>query len=259
MATKSALSNMTPLHYLVVLFPGFQLLDVGGPLDILNLASLNITPAKKVELTLAAEFSGPVPTKPPGLADQGMNITCSQSIIATDEFGALVEAVKRGEVRIDVLLIPGGFGTRLPSAEEPYSLPAQRFVTAIAPYVRMAIITVCTGSDILAQTGLLDGRRATTNKLRFTHVAGRNPGVQWLKTARWVKSVPEETQGGLPIEIWTSGGISAGMDVMLGFVAEYYGGLKVARNIAKVLEYDWRESGDGEEDSFYKTYFEEDK
>lgn len=245
-----------PLNFTAVLFPGYQLLDLAGPLDILNLVSLQVPAAKNLHLVMAAEFAGPVPTKPPGLADQAVNITCTQSLRADGEFAAYLKAIKEGSVSCDVLLIPGGFGTRLPSIKEPYSLPAQHFIQAVAPYVKVAIITVCTGSDVLAQTGLLDGRRATTNKSRMEFVTGRNPGVLWRKKARWVKSPPPETPSrGLPLEIWTSAGISAGMDVMLAFVAEHYGGVEVARGVAKALEYDWREVAEGEDDSFYDKYF----
>ena len=244
-----------PLHYAIILFPGFQLLDAAGPLDVLNAVTLRVPDAEKVSLTIVAETLDPVSTKPATIASTGMNTTCSHSIMPDQTFGDYCNAVVQGEKQCDVLLVPGGFGTRMPSLTQPWALPAQHFVKAIASHVKRAIITVCMGADVVAQTGLLDGRRATTNKARFQLVAGRNPKVKWCKKARWVKSRQDEVQAGLALDIWTSAGVSAGMDVMLAFVAEYYGGVVVARDIAKGLEYDWREVGDGEDDSFYEQYF----
>ena len=174
---------------------------------------------------------------------------------------------RKVERSIDVLLIPGGIGTRMfrvdkESGERSSNVKAVvDFVRAVGHgrWIRSALLTVCTGSDLLARTGLLEGRRATTNAVAFEKVKERNVGVEWLRYRRWVRSLPEEVsdqrgakgKGVLDKEIWTSAGISAGMDLMLWFLAEIYG-MDLARNISRRLEYEWREHvGEGEVDPYY--------
>ena len=67
------------------------------------------------------------------------------------------------------------------------------------------VMTVCSGSGLLARTGLLDGRRATTNKAYFAQCSGEGPNVNWVKEARWVEDGPYAT----------SSGVSAGIDMAL--------------------------------------------
>ncbi|KIV86376.1 hypothetical protein PV11_01990 [Exophiala sideris] len=265
-----------PVHYLMPIFPGFQLLDLTGPLDILNTHSTT-SGNLQLSLKLIAETLDPVPTKPitPRSANwsfdlQGafpetggkVNTAFNQYLqpdITYEEYLKAIEA-DDGAPPVDVLLIPGGVGTRLERIHPDGSKTAniQRlvdFVPKVAPYVRTAIITVCTGSYALALTGLLDNRRATTNMSRFDTVARSNPQVHWQHAARWVRSLPSESKGSIPIEIWTSAGISAGMDVTLAFIAHHYGGQDVARKLAKALEYDWREVAEGDKDPLYEKHY----
>lgn len=265
-----------PVHYLMPIFPGFQLLDLTGPLDILNLYS-NGSEGPELSLKLIAETLDPVPTKPvvPASADwsfdlQGafpktggkVNTTFNEYLQPDITYGDYLKAIKADDsaIPVDVLLIPGGVGTRLerihPDGTKTSNIQSLLdFIPNIAPYIRTAIITVCTGSYALALTGLLDDRRATTNMARFADVAKRNPQVLWQHAARWVRSQPSEAKGALPIDIWTSAGISAGMDVTLAFIAHHYGGQEVARGLAKALEYDWREIAEGHKDPLYEKYY----
>src|SRR5439155_1030301 len=81
----------------------------------------------------------------------------------------------------DILLIPGGFGSRAAVADQP-------FLERLAQASRRARITttVCTGSALLARTGLLDGRPATSNKIAWDWVTQQGPRVLWKRKARWV-------------------------------------------------------------------------
>src|SRR5271154_1116010 len=139
-----SLAFLPPLHYACVLFPGFQLLDVTGPLDILNLLSLQLPVANDITLTLLSNTLDGVPTKPPGIAKDRTNTAFSQSLLPTATFASYLSSLESGEQICDVLFIPGGMGTRLPTISSPYSLPAQHFVSAVAKLVKVAIITVCT-------------------------------------------------------------------------------------------------------------------
>jgi putative intracellular protease/amidase len=270
-----------PIHYLLPIFPGFQLLDLAGPLDILNLLSLaHLDPeTQPISLTFIAESRDPVPVKP--IVPKGAswsfdlvdaypktegktNLTFNQYLQPDTTYDEFLRALQENEsnARVDVVLIPGGVGTRLKRLDQDGSKTSNiqsllDFLPKVAPHISTAIITVCTGSDALAQTGLLDNRRATTNMTRFKEVAARSPSVRWADHARWVRSLPSEVQdrAATPIEIWTSAGISAGMDVTLAFIAHFYGGIELSRNLAKALEYDWREIGEGEVDPLYTKHF----
>jgi putative intracellular protease/amidase len=270
-----------PIHYVLPIFPGFQLLDLAGPLDILNLLSTaHLDPEKHpLSLTFIAESLEPVPVKPippksanwtfdlldaypssGGKTNLSFNEYLQPDTTYADYLKAL--ALDEGKTRVDVLLIPGGVGTRLkrvhPDGSKTSNIQSLlEFVPKVAPHIRTAIITVCTGSDALARTGLLDNRRATTNMTRFKEVAARSPKVKWADFARWVRSLPSEVEDSKthPIEIWTSAGISAGMDVTLAFISHFYGGPEVARSLAKALEYDWREIPEGDKDPLYAKHF----
>ena len=74
-------------------------------------------------------------------------------------------------------------------------------------------MTVCSGTALLARTGLLDGRRATTNKMFFHEVAQEGPRVEWIREARWVEDG----------KYATSSGVSAGIDMALAVIAKLVG------------------------------------
>ena len=89
-------------------------------------------------------------------------------------------------------------------------------------------LTVCTGSALLAKCGALDGRRATSNKIAFDWVVTMSDKVSWIYDARWVEDG----------KFFTSAGVSAGIDMALGFVS-HLRGEKEAENIARKMEYTW--------------------
>ena len=133
------------------------------------------------------------------------------------------------EQRIDLLMIPGGGGTRALLADEH---PDER--RALLDWVRLmderiAILSsVCTGAAILAATGLLDGKPAATNHASFGWVTGFGPRVHWDNVSRWADAG----------RYVTSAGVSAGTD--LGFyLVERLAGRAVAEVAAMAAEYDW--------------------
>jgi transcriptional regulator GlxA family with amidase domain len=89
------------------------------------------------------------------------------------------------------------------------------------------LISVCTGAGILARSGVLDGRNATTNKKVWDMVTALGPNVKWKSPARWV----------VDGNIWTSSGVTAGMDLIYAFIEEMYGAT-AAWNVQAELEYD---------------------
>lgn len=132
----------------------------------------------------------------------------------------------------DVFLIPGGMGTRI-EVENKLLIQKINDIAKASQYV----LTVCTGSALLAATGLLDHKNATSNKRAFDWVVMMGPDVNWNKKARWV----------VDGKFYTSSGVSAGMDMTLGFLADRHG-MDVAKKIASRIEYNW--IADKDNDSF---------
>ena len=122
-----------------------------------------------------------------------------------------------------VLLIPGGMGTRTLVKDDAF-LARLKSAAETAEYV----LTVCTGSALLSKTGVLDGRRATSNKMAMAWVKSCSDMVLWQDSARWVADG----------KYYTSSGVSAGIDMALGFMRDRFGDEKAAA-IARNTEYVW--------------------
>jgi putative intracellular protease/amidase len=129
-----------------------------------------------------------------------------------------------------ILFIPGGIGTRVLLKNEGFIKDLKAFAEK-AEYV----LTVCTGSVLFSKTGILDGRNATTNKRVFELGKTVSPGVNWIKKARWVKDG----------NIYTSSGVSAGIDMALGFVSDIIG-YEMAKGQSIEIEYNWNEDKDND-------------
>lgn len=181
----------------MVLFPGFQNLDVFGPIDV-QFALSNQSP---INLTMIAQTLDPVTSLAPRQAQVGS--TYSTSVNPTHTFA-------NPPVDLDVLFIPGGLGNRfLPPDHLADLLDYLRDVYPSLQY----LITVCSGSSLAAQAGLLDGRNATSNKWAWYEVTKKGPKTNWIAKARWV-------QDG---NIWSTSGVTAGIDGTLAWVASVFG------------------------------------
>lgn len=125
----------------------------------------------------------------------------------------------------DILLVPGGFGTRAAVKNEAFlnwlGLASER---------SMITTTVCTGSALLACTGRLDGRPATSNKIAWDWVVKQGPRVRWQRHARWVDDG----------DVLTSSGVSAGIDMALALIARL-NGRDMAVAATRNMEYIWNE------------------
>lgn len=124
---------------------------------------------------------------------------------------------------LDILVVPGGFGTRR-------ELNNPHLLDWIARQSQSVALTtsVCTGAFLLAKNGLLDGKRATTHWMSIAWMRERFPAVRVLDDER----VVDEGR------IITSAGVSAGIDMALHVVARQHG-LEIARDTARDMEYDW--------------------
>jgi transcriptional regulator GlxA family with amidase domain len=207
--------SQKPIHYAIILYPGFQALDAFGPLDTLNILA-GLTP---LTLSIISHSLDAVSTKHNRYKVQS---PFSEAIVPTHTFAKPPE-------KIDVLIVPGGFGTR----DEANMKPVVEFVKS-ASRDCMFVLSVCTGSVILAWAGVLDGKTATTNKRSWIWATSQGPSVSWIAKARWV----------VDGNIWTSSGVTAGMDLIFAFVEEVYG-KKVAEEIGDMVEYTRvRDAGD---------------
>ena len=136
--------------------------------------------------------------------------------------GAKIWTRKLDEIsKFDVLLVPGGFAARELAYEG-------EFIAILGELARRHdhVIAVCTGSVLLAKTGLLDGMEATSNKLSWQWATSEAPGVRWIRGARWCVSG----------KFYTGSGVSAGIDAALGFIADMHG-QNEAQSIARAMEY----------------------
>lgn len=186
-------------NVMMILFNDFETLDVFGPAEILG--------RLKDHFTL--QF----------VSQTGGVITSAQNV------PVVTNAMPEDSGSDTILLIPGGFGV-------VHLIKDTRFINKIKSLAQGAqyILTVCTGSILLAKTGLLNGRQATSNKRLFSWAVQESPDVEWVKKARWVKDG----------NIYTSSGVSAGMDMTLGFVADLVG-CAAARKQSIEIEYNWQE------------------
>jgi transcriptional regulator GlxA family with amidase domain len=140
-------------------------------------------------------------------------ITCANGMILTPQ------ASFSNAPQLDYLLIPGGFGTRTQVKNEKLT----RFVAVQAKNCK-AVLSVCTGSFILHAAGLLSGRRATTHWLSLKDL--RNLGGVQVAEERLV----------IDGNIWTSSGVSAGIDLALEFI-KHEAGEETAGKVQSFAEY----------------------
>ena len=200
--------NPTPQNFGIVLFPNFEALDVFGPLDVLNYLAFT----KRLNLNIIAQTLDPVSNGPRAMTGVGSNV--SESVVPTHTFDNPPE-------NLDVLLVPGGGGTRAPDLNRTIE-----YVRETYPKLKY-IISVCTGATILARAGVLDGRHATTNKKAWAWATSTGPNVKWVHVARWV----------VDGNVWTTSGIAAGIDGMYAFVEAIWGN-ETATAAANDLEYE---------------------
>ena len=190
----------------VVLFEGFTVLDVYGPVQAFAAAGVRTGDGayhRFFQIVTAAREPGPV------RSGEG------PATVADYSFEDLENC--------DILLIPGGIGTR-------QMVDDAAFIELIARASGDSEMTatVCTGAALLARSGLLDQRPATSNKLAWDWVKEQGANVLWKRHARWVDDG----------DIVTSSGVSAGTDMALALIARLHG-REIAEQAARRMEYIW--------------------
>lgn len=203
--TRPAYSAAPPNKWGFVLYQAYEPLDIWGPYEALYTLARN----EKIDIAWLAETLDPVTTAPQLAAMNPQNSSAFITIPPTHTYATAPSD-------LEVLLVPGGLGSRAPNINGTLEFIVQSF-----PKLKY-LITVCTGSLVAARAGLLSGKRATTNKAAWDSVVAADPIAHWIPKARW-------TVDG---KIWTSSGISAGIDITLAWISCHYGE-DVAANVTK--------------------------
>lgn len=191
----------------ILIFDGVEVLDFAGPFEIFSRTRL----VPGVE-SRRSEQSAPF-----------VVFTVARTETPIEAIGGLrvfVHYSFANAPRIDLLIVPGGFGTRALLDDAP-TLEWIRRVAGQAEHVT----SVCTGALLLARLGLLTGRRATTHWGALDLLASLDPGITVLRDQRVVDD-----------GIITSAGVSSGMDMAFYVVEKLYG-RAVAEETARYIEY----------------------
>jgi transcriptional regulator GlxA family with amidase domain len=191
----------------VLAFPDVQLLDVSGPLQVF--ASAN---------ELARQCGLAAPYIPRVIAAQ------SEPVISSAGLGLATYPLPSAHERSDTFIVAGGRGVHAASQDLRLTKWVRRHTAT-----SRRVASVCTGAFLLAAAGLLDGRRVVTHWAHCDELAQRYPTLR-------VEPDPIYIQDGL---IWTSAGVTAGIDLALALVEEDFGrslALDVARHLVVFLK-----------------------
>jgi transcriptional regulator GlxA family with amidase domain len=188
----------------VVIFPDFQILDATGPIAAFEIAG-RISPGAYALEVLAA----------------GGGEVASSS-------GVRMVARPLDEAPYDTLVVAGGNGSRNFAGLQPtFDWLRRRAASA------RRTASVCSGAYLLAEAGLLDGKRATTHWSRSDDFARRYPSVRLEPDRIFVR------QG----EVWTSAGITAGIDLALALIEDDLGGAVAKRTAQQLVVHQRRPGG----------------
>jgi transcriptional regulator GlxA family with amidase domain len=188
-----------------LIFPDFQLLDAAGPIAAFEIAE-HLRPGSYA-LSVVAEAPG---------------------VVESSAGAAMVARGLPSSGKVDTLVIAGGNGTRAAAL----CRRTRRFVLGCAARARR-ITSVCSGSYLLAASGVLDGRPATTHWSRTRDFERRFPRVQLEADRIYVRSG----------KVWTSAGITAGIDLALALIEEDVGEDVARRTAQELVVYHRRPGG----------------
>ncbi len=201
---------MTRRRVGILVFPEVEVLDVCGPFEVFSVTRLDEETRREApspfEVLLVAERTDPV------TATGGLRVLPDHDLASCPA--------------LDLLVVPGGWGTRREIANRVLI----DWIAARGANVA-TLTSVCTGAMLLGEAGLLDGRRATTHWRSLDWMTERFPRVTVERERHWVEDG----------NVITSAGISAGIDMALRVVARLHGE-PVARATARHMEYRYPES-----------------
>jgi transcriptional regulator GlxA family with amidase domain len=196
----------------ILVFPDVEVLDFCGPFEVFSVTRRDESRRREepspFEVLVIAETMEPV------VATGGLRVLPDHDLASCP--------------RLDILVVPGGWGTR---SLVTYDKVVGWIRDQAARVERVA--SVCTGSFLLGQAGLLDGRRATTHWMSLDRLRDTYPSIEVVRDQHVVEDG----------SIVTSAGIAAGIDLALRVVAHSHGEA-VARATARYMEYPYLEHND---------------
>lgn len=197
----------------ILIFDDVEVLDFTGPFEVFSRTRLSPgIESRRTEDSAPFRVFTVAPTSAVITATGGLRVVPSY---------ALLDAP-----RIDVLVVPGGFGTRsLLENDELLAWIAARGASA------STVASVCTGALLLAKIGLLRGQRATTHRGALDLLSSIDPTITVEREARVVSDV-----------VTSSAGVAAGIDMAFSLVARFCGA-EVACDTARYIEYPWEPEG----------------
>ena len=194
----------------ILIFPDVEVLDFCGPFEVFSVTRLNEERRREepspFQVVLIAESKDPV------VASGGLRVLSDYTLEDCPQ--------------LNILVVPGGWGTR----KEINNEKLLNWLRARATEVE-TLSSVCTGSVLLGKAGLLDGRRATTHWR----------ALPWMREVLPQVIVEDSWHVVVDDNIYTSAGISAGIDMTLRIVGHYYGD-EIAQATARQMEYAFLET-----------------
>jgi len=194
-----------PITVGILIFEQVEVLDVAGPFEVFSVARLN-------------EERRSIEPSPFRILLLGKTL---DQVTAVGGLRLIPDVTFDNCPELDLLIIPGGWGTRI-------EINDVKFLNMIADRVAHTKLTasVCTGSSLLGRAGLLDGREATTHWRAFDFLRKASPMVKIRKDVRFTLAEP----------IFTSAGVSAGIDLALLIVSHFFG-TEIGVATARQMEY----------------------
>ena len=198
---------MKKINVGILVFHEVEVLDFAGPFEVFSRTRLNIGAESR-----RSDESAPFNTFTVSMDNQ--------PVIATGGLKIISDFTLKNSPNIDILIVPGGFGTRT-------LLNNESLLSWIKTVSGQATTTtsVCTGSLLLAKAGLLEGKRATTHWGAIEALKSISKDIQVIDNRRIVND-----------EIITSAGVSSGIDMAFMIVENLYGE-QVASDTAKYIEF----------------------
>jgi transcriptional regulator GlxA family with amidase domain len=195
----------SPRKLAMLLFDDVEVLDFCGPFEVFTVASRQTDP-QAFDVATVAEKPGPILTR------NGLSVNPLYTLAACP--------------KPDILLVPGGLGTR----KEMNNVPLIDWIQRTANAAEL-VLSVCTGALLLGKAGLLDGLEATTHQVGFDLLREIVPTATVHENRRYVDTG----------KIVTSAGIAAGIDMSLHIVERLLG-KEAALATARHMEYPWEEA-----------------